>query len=283
MPWIKKTDAFESIRTEFPNAGLDDKVLENWIKSGEEIAFVKQGNRNGFTDTDLDSWKRRIGGSSISLNREDYKKCFVFAVEAYYSTMTRADFNRGKQRDVGEFLTNQVQGKLGEIAIQKHLAGMDLNIQLDFTVNGMIPSQDITQVSTRRNVWNNPAIKVSIKTTKLKNVLLAIPEGEIAIPDRRSDMYILTQVGLFPDHILRIIKQFRPDFLVEHIDLIPDFGEIPARIGGWISYDDLVQNGPMLIADINNHFGITMADNNFIKVTGQLSTEWLEMKNRIVG
>jgi hypothetical protein len=262
---------------------LDAKIFDNWIKQGKEISFIKFKNRNGFDDDQLQEWSIRINDSLVLLGRNDYLECFAFAIEAYYSSMTRADFNRGKQRDVGEFLTNQIQGKLGEIAVKKQIEKQRVYINLDFSVTGQIPSQDITQISVRRNVWNNPAIKVSIKSTKLKNILLAIPQNEAELADRRSDMYILSQVGLFPDHILRIIKTIDPIFLGTNLHLIPDFGPIPARIAGWISHPDLVAGGPMSVEAITEHFGIKMAAKNYIRVTGELSTNWGEMCHLIVG
>ncbi len=282
MAWICKKDAYQRLEARFPDLYLNEKILNNWAKSGKEIAIIKNGNRIGFEDYDLENWECRIANCKVSLNYEDYLLCFKFAVEAYYGLMTRADFNRGKQRDVGEFITNQVQGKLGEIAVMKLLEGHGVKIKLDFDVTGQIPSQDISQISTRRGVWNNPSLKVSIKTTKLKNVLLAIPESEALIPDRRSDLYILSQVGLFPDHILRVIKAFRPEIILEHLDLIPDFGSIPVRVAGWTLYDTLVEHGPLSVLEINNRFGITMAGNNYIKVSGELSTDWAAMIELIV-
>jgi hypothetical protein len=283
MGWISKADAYQLIIETFCSAKLDKKTLDNWITLGKEMQVIKNKNKIGFDQDTLNNWIHRIQESIVYLDDDSYKKCFTFAVEAYYSSMTRADFNRGKQRDVGEFLTNQISGKLGEIAVQKQVNKLNIDIQLDFNVNGQIPSQDIIQVSTRKNVWNNPALKVSIKSTKLKNILLAIPENEIQIPDRTSDIYILAQVGLYPDHILRIIKQFEPKFLLNHINLIPDFGLIPARIAGWTSLKDLKSSGPMKPEQINELYNIKMAANNYVKTSGELSFNWEELCSLIIG
>ncbi len=283
MPWISKAESYSILKQNFSEANLDEKILDNWVKQGKEISFIKQGNKNGFEVTQFQDWLERIHNSLVLLDRDDYLKCFSFSIEAYYSQMTRADFNRGKQRDVGEFITNQVQGKLGEIAVKKHIKKQHIDIALDFSITGQIPSQDITQISTRRGIWNLPAIKVSIKSTKLKNILLAVPMNEAEFPDRKSDLYILSQVGLFPDHILRIIKTIDPQFLGTNLHLIPDFGPIPARIAGWITHQDLVANGPMPVGEISKRFGITMASDNYIKVPGELCTNWGEMCRKIVG
>ena len=106
MAWISKINAFETISKSFADFVPDEKTLKNWTIDGKEIPAFKQRNRWGFEESLVDQWIQRTKGSLVFLNRDDYITCFKFAVEAYYSQMTRADFNRGKQRDVGEFLTN---------------------------------------------------------------------------------------------------------------------------------------------------------------------------------
>jgi hypothetical protein len=283
VAWISKKNAFEEISGAFGDFTPDEKTLKNWTIDGAEIPTIKQKNRWGFDDALVDEWVARTRNSLVFLDRDDYIGCFKFAVEAYYSQMTRADFNRGKQRDVGEFLTNQLIGKLGELAVASHVMNYGLEIKLDFNVNGQIPSQDITQISTRPKIWNNPAIKVSIKSTKLKNILLALPLNELSMEDRRSDLYILAQVGLFSDHLLRIMKSSKLDVLTDVERLIPEFDVIPARIGGWVSYQELVASGPLSVSTINDRFGITMAGDNYIRTTGELRTDWTAMCSLIIG
>jgi len=281
LPW---KEGFEQVIKTFPDYQLDEKTLKNWAQSGKEINLMKSGSRIVINQDDLTVWKNRIENSFIFCNREDYKKCFRFAVEAYYSTMTRADFNRGKQRDVGEFLTNQIQGKLGEIAVKKMMSKHGVEIELDFTITGQIPSQDITKISTRKRIWDNPALKVSIKTTKLKNVMLAVPENEALLPDRRSNLYILSQVGLFPDHILRMLKNKKIPEIEDLDSLIPDFIDIPCRIGGWITDTDFFQTDSYYPKNkIKEAFGFEMAGANYIKVTGDLSYDWVKMNSLIIG
>ncbi|MCU0849525.1 MAG: hypothetical protein MUD12_16705 [Spirochaetes bacterium] len=283
MAWIKRNDVFEGIIKKFPGYNIDEKILKNWAEKGSEIEVVREKNRIGFHEEDIVKWIERLSCSFIKLDSDDYKKCFIFAVESYYNSITKSDFNRAKQRDVGEFLTNQIQGKLGEIAVAKLLESHGLNVQLDFDVTGQIPSQDISQISTRRNVWNNPSIKVSIKSTKFKNFLLPVPENEASLEDRKSDLYVLSQVGLFPNHILRIIKSEKSDIIKSCDKYIPSFDLIPCRVGGWIAYNDLIASGSLTGDQIKDKFGIQMASPNFIKVTGELSYDWLMMKDLIIG
>jgi len=286
--WIPLKTAFNRMIETFPECELNEKILKNWAKQGNEIKIEKRGRSYGILEDEFVNWENRVRNSIIRLSWEDYKKCLLFAVNAFYRPVTKSDFNRMKQRDVGEFITNQTQGKLGEIAVQKIMLREGLKIDLDFSFDG-IPSQDITRVSTRmvgsNPVWNNPELKVSIKSTKLKNVLLTVPSKELVQNDRRSDMYVLSQVGLFPDHILRVIKKLKPEELLNEDlrNLIPEFEDIICRIGGFVLVNDLIIAGSYSKEQIQQRFNISMAGDNYIKVTGELSIDWKKMCEMIVG
>lgn len=284
MTWIPRSEALDATRTAFPDLNIDEKIFENWTRTASECTPTKQRNRLGYESDLLTKWHDRLRDSVVRLDSEDYLRCMVFAIEAYYQGITHADFSRGKQRDAGEFLTNQIQGKLGEIALQKLLSKRDLQIELDFRVEGQVASQDIARISTRPRVWNNPAVNVSIKATKLKNILLAVTETEAITPDRRSAVYVLSQVGLFPDHILRIIKKGNAiEGLREATTLIPDFAGIPARIAGWASHGQLTEKQALSPVEIKAAFDVTMAKPNYVLLSGQLQTDWAALKSLIVG
>ena len=282
MTWIPRAEALKEADNRFPQLKITEKIFRNWTEQGRECPPIKQRGRIGFDSDLFSAWFGRVESSLVALDKDDYIKCFEFAVEAYYNPITKADFNRVKQRDVGEFLTNQIQGKLGEIAFQRLMQHQELEVDLDFRVVGQIPSQDITRISTRRNVWDNPSAKVSIKATKFKNVLLAIPINEVNLPDRRSDVYILSQVGLFPDHILRILKQGGEALVRSSVKYIPDFASIPARVGGWATHAIVTSTPALSGDDIEKEFGIRMASPNHVLRTGQLSVDWTELKKIIV-
>jgi len=281
--YISKKEVVQQVIARFPDLMLDEKTVINWAQKGNECELIKHANNRIYFDKEkLDAWYKRIENSSVILNKEDYIKCLSFAVEAFY-TMTASHFNRSTQRDAGEVLTNQVEGKLGEIAVAKLLEKQQLQIKLDFDVRGEIPSQDIAQISTRHGVWNNPAIKVSIKSTKLKNILLAVSEMESSLVDRKSDIYILSQVGLFANHILRFIKELDNRVIVNFNNFVPDFEDIPARIGGWVTHKELTSSQLYLGEEINNKFGVRMETPNYIFRTGELSTDWKKLKENIIG
>lgn len=282
MEWIPWQEAYKRIIKTFPGYNLNQKILNNWARKGLEIPVIKKSNRVGFSLEDIEKWQKRLKASFVMLEQTDYIQCFLFAVESYYNPITKADFNRTKQRDAAEFLTNQIQGKLGEIALVKLLAKYGIKAELDFSVTGQIPSQDIVQISTRRKVWNNPALKVSIKSTKIKNILLAVTKNEAELEDRKSDLYVLSQVGLFPNHILRIIKTEGKRLLEKQKNLVPDFGAIPCRIGGWMLHKDLIESGLLNREEIRKKYGIGMSAPNYIRTTGDLKYEWEKLATLIV-
>lgn len=282
MSWISKAEALDEARKRFPHLAFNEKILLNWAKEGEECPPAKKGTRIGFDSAALHEWFHRIESGLVELDDNDYSKCLEFAIEAYYARITKADFSRIKQRDVGEFLSNQIQGKLGEIALQKLLLKHGLTVDLDFKVTGQLPSQDIAQISTRKNVWNNPAVKISIKATKFKNVLLAVAENEATLQDRKSDIYVLSQVGLFPNHILRLLKKHEDEAVRKSSKLIPDFAPIPARIAGWASHTELTAKPALSGDQIEQEFGIRMASPNFVLRSGALSADWVKLKEIIV-
>lgn len=282
MAWIKKLDALAEAQRQLPDLGMNEKVLMNWTEEGAECTPTKVSGRIGFDADQFEKWLARCKTSIVALDKNDYIQCLEFAIVAYYNPITKADFNRVKQRDVGEFLTNQIQGKLGEVAFQKLIKNHALDVELDFNAIGQIPSQDITRISTRSKVWDNPASKVSIKATKLKNVLLAVPVNEATLEDRKSDVYILAQVGLFPDHILRVLKQESADMVKASVKYIPDFASIPARVGGWINHAGVTAQPALSGDEIEKEFGIRMASPNHVLRTGQLSVDWPRLKEIIV-
>lgn len=282
MSWLSESDTINKILSciSFP---IDEKALINWIRKGREIALVKKGNRRGYDDLDILQWVERLKSSIILLDRSDYVKCLNFAVEGYYRKITKSDFNRAKQREFGEFITNQIEGKLGEIAVQKLLLNYGISTELDFNITGKIPSQDIIRVSTRTGVWNNPSCKISIKSTKLKNFLLTVTDNEIRLPDRTSDIYVLSLVGIFPNHIMRIIKGQNVKELKDIEGFIPDFESIICRVCGWISSEDLIASGLKDGTEIEKQYGIRMSSPNYIRLTGQLSWDWQSFADKLIG
>jgi len=285
LTYIPRAQALTTFSERFPFFSSPQTVLENWSKASGECTPVKVANRWNYDEAGFVAWLDDIEKSLVFLQSDSYDRCLTFAIEAYYM-MTRADFGASQQRDLGKFITNQVTGKLGELALREILLQRQgLLIDLDFSITGQIPSQDIERISTRevagKPLWNVPAIKTSIKSTKLKNYLLALPPGEVSQEDRRSDIYALVQVDLPQDHLLRSLKNadFAP--MAAAAALVPDLGRITARIAGWTTYQEVIDSGLKTAEEIGRSFGVEMRD-NYVLPSSALHRDIATLADKII-
>ncbi|MBI5470502.1 helix-turn-helix domain-containing protein [Candidatus Kaiserbacteria bacterium] len=216
--------------------GVPQKALENFVKAGEIVR--EKAGRYWMTDrAELDRWKNDYTTRSVLLSEEEYRKCLDFAIRSYYGGFAMTNFGTRTQRDVGQFLFNSVQGKLGEIGLRKFLnEKFKIKITLDFDVRGVVVGQDISEVQ-RGRIVNPPKMRVGIKSTKERNMFLAVPQSEVEQPERSSDIYILVRVALPSDHFLRFARTFEP--LSNIRTSIPEFEPIRAEVAGFVYKEDL--------------------------------------------
>ena len=220
--------------------GISRKALENYVKIGEEIKAERLGRRYVIPQAEVERWKALRAFRTVMLDREDYIKCFEFAVQSFYHYPSTSDFLGSRERGIGKWAEDFIPGKLGEIAVAKFLKlHFKVNIKLDFSIGQGIPAQDIIEVAKPRrgpDTYNPPRIRTSIKTTKIKNVWLAVPEKEFKDPARASEAYILVRLDLPLNHLARFQRETP---LFERLrDLIPVFEEIPAEVVGYAWRDD---------------------------------------------
>lgn len=227
---------------------LPEKYLENYVKAGNEIKIVKVGRRNALLKTDVEAWKIQRNFSVTKLSKDDYFKCLEFAIRSFYSYKATSDFGTAQQRDAGKFVSNFIIGKLGEIAVAHFLKrNFDIDTKLDFDIREAVIGQDITELAKPRRggrVYNPPKLRVAIKTSKMKNVWLIVPEKEAIDPERSSDIYIYSRVNLYQDHFFRILKDHNA--FTNLTDLIPPFQDIDAEVCGFIMKSDLTATSPVI-------------------------------------
>ena len=227
--------------------GLPKKFLENYAKIGGELVFAKKGRAYVIDQEELDRWTALRNYRTVSLEIEDYIQCLEFALRSFYAYTSTSDFGTATQRGAGKFVDNFTSGKLGEIAVRKFLKDKTgIDIKLDFALRDAVVGQDITEVSKPRRgprVYNPPRLRVSIKTTKLKNVWLIVPQSELDDPARASDIYVLARVELSLDHAFRFLKGHA---LLENItDIIPEFEPLAAEVVGFVWKDELSAKDPV--------------------------------------
>ncbi|WKZ71103.1 MAG: helix-turn-helix domain-containing protein [Melioribacteraceae bacterium] len=259
------------------------KYLENYVKAGREIPFKKRGRSNTILIEDLDKWKNQKIFSTVLLDRDDYIECLEFAIRSFYQYRSTSDFGTSQQRDAGKFITNFVIGKLGETALKKFLfREFQIEIKLDFELRDEVVGQDITEIIITRNgrrLANPPKQRVSIKTSKIKNVWLVVSANEVDDINRSSDIYVFTRVDLFLNHFIRILKQH--DSLKNLTSIIPDFSIMEAQICGYATREQLLSDGIVNILPISN----TQIQPSYIKAVGELAKtreEWNVFINNLI-
>jgi hypothetical protein len=238
---LKKKEAIEFL-------GLDEKTFENYFKNAGEFSCVERNGKKGrfmFDKQVLSKWREELAWRTVRLTKEDYALCLDFALAIHFKEYVLSDWGSGRQREFGQKITNWVKGQLGEVAVQKFLKReFGLEIKLDFDIHDKIVPQDIVGV-VKGNKMQTPKIGVGIKSSKPKNAFLILGDNEIALDDRRSDVYIYCRPDIPDDHLLRITKnaivktvEGTPHYS-SYKDLMPDFTDIPCEIAGWCDYKDL--------------------------------------------
>lgn len=244
---------------------IDQKALDNYVK-GQEIPFLKVGRIRKVTKSDLDAWKHYFDETTVILNQEDYFKALRFALKKFYSGAPRANFATSTQREAGKYLSDHITGYLGELSFQKFMADkFSVQLRLDDNVDGLIRSQDIVSVSRRRGVENQPAFKISVKATKIKNVWLIVGKNEIDLSDRCSDYYVFARVSLPPDHIVRLIREHPSVHEIQRI-IPPEETSIKTQICGFIEFDKL--SGPV------SKVGNQDISPSYVMQSGELRRDW---------
>ncbi|MFN0280216.1 MAG: hypothetical protein ACKVRN_16685 [Pyrinomonadaceae bacterium] len=243
---------------------------------------LSPATRAGFTNcnfsTGLHPWLYAHTRYAGKLGRNDYIRCLEFAIESFYSYASSSNFGTSTQRDAGKFVTDFTIGKLGEVALQKFLkARFDVEISLDFTMRKAIVGQDIVEIAPPRKggrVFNPIRKRVAIKTSKLKNVWLIVPEKEVVDVHRTSDIYIFSRVDLFFDHLIRFLRDHKS--LKNVKSKIPAFVDMSAEICGFIKKSTLMAKGPT--TDLPGQK--TEIQRSYIRRTGELQkteAEWIKL------
>lgn len=255
-----------SIRKASEYLDVDKKALDNYIKEGREIPHQLVGRITKIDKADLDSWKSYFDETTVILDQDSYYKALRFSLRKFYSGAPRANFATSTQREAGKYLSDHISGYLGELAFQKFMADkFDVQLRLDDNVDGLVRSQDIVAVSRRRGVENQPAFKISVKASKMKNVWLIVGKNEVELPDRRSDYYTFVRVELQPDHIVRLIRS-HPSVEQIHQIIPPEETAIKTQLCGFTEVGSL--SGPI------TSVGSQPISPSYVKRSGELRRDW---------
>lgn len=240
-PALTKRQAIEFL-------GLDEKTFENYFKNADEFACLERegGGRYYFDKGDLKNWLKDYRWRTIDLNMDDYLLCLDFALAQHFRGYVLSDWGTARQREFGQKITNWVKGQLAEVAVKKFFKNeFDVEIELDFDIHEKIVPQDIISIAKRGMRSRDPKIGVGIKSSKPKSAYLVLGENEVALPGRKSDVYIFCRPDIPDDHLLRLARgkiikavEDKPLFPT-YKDQIPVFENMPCEIAGYCWLDEL--------------------------------------------
>ncbi|MFH1895931.1 MAG: hypothetical protein ABH814_00445 [bacterium] len=227
---------------------LDEKIFDNYFRNAGEFSCLARENGKGrfyFDKEQLETWLENFKWRLVELNIEDYQQCLDFALAQHFRGYVLSDWGTTRQREFGQKITNWVKGQLAEVAVLKFLKKeFSLEVELDFAIHGNIVPQDVIGV-VEGGVQRKPKIEIGIKSSKPKSAYLILSENEIAIPERRSDIYIFCRPDIPDDHLLRITKNRIEELLKnqEHFgtyeNKIPQFENMYCEIAGWCDVEEL--------------------------------------------
>lgn len=193
--------------------GVTEKEFLNYRVNGE-LPF-QMGDENGkyrnryfYAENDLQKWLEQKNRRTIELTKEDYERCFEFAMKMAYSGKPSGGSIRGVRSEM-QTADDFILGILAEHTVKKFLqTKFGKSISLDEEIHPEhITAQDIDKVlDEQTGNWREPKAGVAIKASKLKNMYLILGGDEYESSSRKSDYYIFVRVGLPSDHLFRILR-----------------------------------------------------------------------------
>ena len=263
-----------TIKEIIKNYSISEKLLKSYTNVSNEIPYFKEKNRYYINKNDIENWLLLRKNRKIILSIDEYRECLEFAFKINYAGHTRSDFGTARTRGIMQAISNWTQGTLAETALRKFLLEKyNIKIDLDFNIHDAVVGQDITQVQ-RGKVINPPRIRVSIKSGKINSCYLVVPENEVDLKDRRSDLYIFIRVDFPEDHLLRVLKDHK--FLENVKKYIPDLGKIETYICGFSDVNNLEK--------VNEIPGVKFSGMRYVSKIGKLKNSdnnWQEFVNML--
>lgn len=225
----------------------DDKSVEDLTK---QVLTGAQAGLEISESCPFEEWfSQRFSFQFVWLDNSDYTKALVRALRLA-PKFAGTDFGGSRQRDLGQVWTDTARGFLGEIALSKFLREkFGVETKIDTSVGDLkeyLPT-DIKEVKLPGQDWKQPALKISIKTSKFNARWLDLPGAQF----EHSDVFVLVKIGILRQHFLAFLKaiSFLKDKLFvtakslgelndenakELWNEIPAFEPIPSYIAGFL-------------------------------------------------
>jgi hypothetical protein len=180
----------------------------------------------------------------VVLSLDEYRECLFFALRMWYiGRKTTLDWRRAGRRDIGDYISDHVEGKLAEIAFAKMLReryGIEASVDLEVRPGARVINETDIKLVSVGGVRRRPRIRIDVKSTTPESKYLLIDAREFE--SRRYDAYVLVLVDLPRDHLVR--------FLADRIGLPPDLRQavaplsnIEAVVAGFAYREDVETRG----------------------------------------
>lgn len=266
LKWRKSSAKQDSLRAaKYLNDRIDitpytestlTSVIRSAAKSGE-LDFKSAGRTQAITNL-TDWFERRVRPNTISLSRGNYFTALANSFELItIGDPAKTDFGSSRQREFGQQWTDFTRGYLGEIAVKRFFRerfGLEVGLRQRETESGVeeyLPT-DVTEVRTDSGEFRSSDATLSVKTSKLGSMWLAIPRNQLG----HSSAFTLAKIGIPLDHLSIFLKETNAlDTMLNHVnrenareivETIPEFREIPAYIPGFAWQEDY-RNGELTV------------------------------------
>ena len=156
----------------------------------------------------------------VVLNLDEYRECMLFALRMWYGGgKSTLDWRRAGRRDIGDYMSDHMQGKLAEVGFAKMLRdryGISAEVDLEVRPGIQVVNETDIKMVTVRGERRRPRIKIDVKATTPKSKYFLVDSREFQ--NRRYDAYVLVLVDLPKDHLVR--------FIADKIELPPDLKKL---------------------------------------------------------
>lgn len=174
---------------------------------------IKIGRKTGYKITKLDliNWyKETVFPNTILITKNDYIFVLKFSIACYIKMKQAPHGLAGMDRDMNQRLSNDILGKLAEIAVMKHARKYKYDIELAFDLWNLkekslidyMYEQDIRAINKKI-----PNKNIEIKATKYRSSMQDVPMYKTRDKEKHSFDYLIQAKLTLPKlHLLNYMN-----------------------------------------------------------------------------
>lgn len=188
---------------------------------------IKIGRKTGYKITKLDliNWyKETVFPNTILITKNDYIFVLKFSIACYIKMKQAPHGLAGMDRDMNQRLSNDILGKLAEIAVMRHARKYKYDIELDFDLWNLeekslidyMYEQDIRAINKK-----TPNKNIEIKATKYRSSIQDVQMYKTRDKEKHSFDYLIQAKLTLPK--LHLLNYMNLDILRENISNSVDY------------------------------------------------------------